>query len=295
MIQAVHLQVGMEKSGTPTIHAKGQSTGTGSDSEGYLGYHSSNDGGTFFSSGVRGVNQYGDSFGFLGESNEAGVFGRANFSGDEGVRGEFSTGSNFGYLGGSSFGVFAGGGLGTSGSKSFVQPHPTDGRKEIVFVSLEGNENGTYFRGSGQVVGGQAEIEIPEEWTLVSAEDGITVHLTPKGPALLWTEEESRERIQVRGSADVAFNYLVLGLRRGFEEHVAIRPNVDIRPLYRGIPAFETFSDSYRRILVDNGILNPDFTPNEAFAKERGWLLSDVPPDEFRSERPIEMRHPGKR
>jgi hypothetical protein len=50
------------------------------------------------------------------------------------------------------------------GTKSFVQPHPTDASKQILFYCLEGNENGTYFRGTTRLVGGRAEIPIPEEW-----------------------------------------------------------------------------------------------------------------------------------
>ncbi len=35
-----------------------------------------------------------------------------------------------------------------SGSKNFVEPHPTDPSKEIRYASLEGREVGTYFRGT---------------------------------------------------------------------------------------------------------------------------------------------------
>jgi hypothetical protein len=35
-------------------------------------------------------------------------------------------------------------------------------------------------------------------------------------------------------------------------------------------------------MLVDNGILNPDFTPNEVTAARMGWPLADAPPPDDR-------------
>ena len=37
------------------------------------------------------------------------------------------------------------------------------------------------------------------------------------------------------------------------------------------------YKEGLRRILVENGILNPDFTPNEATAAKLGWKLVDPP------------------
>ena len=38
-----------------------------------------------------------------------------------------------------------------------------------------------------------------------------------------------------------------------------------------GKPAFNSFRPAYRQILVENGILNPDFTPNMETAERLGW------------------------
>ena len=54
---------------------------------------------------------------------------------------------------GSVFGVFALGNLGANGAKSFLNPHPSDPAQAIRFVCLEGNESGTYFRGSTRLDG----------------------------------------------------------------------------------------------------------------------------------------------
>ncbi|MCB9920198.1 MAG: collagen-like protein [Planctomycetes bacterium] len=175
------------------------------------------------------------------------------------------------------YGVFADGNLGATGTKSFVQPHPHDASKAIRFVCLEGNENGTYFRGTARLVNGLAEIAIPEEWQLASADERITVGLTPiRSFARLAVWERSRARIVVRGSEDCRFDYLVHGVRRGFEEHRAIVENTDLRPRVRGVPWAGHLPERVRAMLVANGILNADFTPNEETARRLGWTLRDA-------------------
>jgi hypothetical protein len=175
------------------------------------------------------------------------------------------------------YGVFSSGDMGTSGAKAFVNPHPTDPARAIQFFALEGNENGTYFRGTAQLAGGKVEIAIPEEWELVTAEEGITVQLTPIGaPAVLYVVEQSRERIVVAGSADVRFHYQVHGLRRGFTSYQAYLTSDAFRPEQRGVPFGTQYPKALRDILVQNGILNPDYTPNEATAARLGWDLLDT-------------------
>ena len=170
-----------------------------------------------------------------------------------------------------------------AGDKNFIQPHPSDPSKSIQFTCLEGNESGTYFRGSQRLVGGRAEIAIPEEWKLVTEEEGITVQLTPIGsPARLWVESQSRERIVVRGTSNCRFSYFVNGVRRGFAERVHYRDNHIFRPTVRGVPFATQHPKALRDILVANGILNADYTPNEATAKRLGWNL--IEPDEVRIE-----------
>jgi len=40
------------------------------------------------------------------------------------------------------------------------------------------------------------------------------------------------------------------------------------------VPFGTQYPDSYRDIMVQNGILNPDYTPNEATAAQMGWPLT---------------------
>jgi len=200
----------------------------------------------------------------------AGVYGRAPTTTSAttiGVRGW--TQSSNGY------GVFSSGDFGGNSGKYFHQPHPTDPSKEIRFACLEGNESGTYFRGSARVKDGRAVIEIPEDFRLASEEEGVTVQLTPIGAlAILAVESRSAEEIVVLGSEDVEFNYMVNGVRRGFAGLETIIENHSFvpEPSEWDRPAFNQFRPAYRQLLVDNGILNADFTPNLETAERLGWV-----------------------
>src|SRR5262249_20906794 len=65
------------------------------------------------------------------------------------------------------YGVYAFGGFAGTGAKYFVEPHPTDPSQVIRYVSLEGPEAGTYFRGRGKFQNGLATIEVPEDFRMV--------------------------------------------------------------------------------------------------------------------------------
>ena len=146
----------------------------------------------------------------------------------------------------------------------------------MKFVCLEGNENGTYFRGRARLIKGEAAISIPHEWFLVSEPDGITVQVTALGvPAILYVAEQSRERIVVRGEPDWEFNYVVNGVRRGFANYEPYTENRAHRPEVRGVPYGTQYPQALREILVQNGVLNADFTPNEATAAALDWPLKD--------------------
>ncbi len=172
--------------------------------------------------------------------------------------------------------VYASGNFTATGIKSFAQPHPHDASKEIRFACLEGEESGTYFRGSAVLVGGRAVVAVPESFALVSEAEGLTVQLTARGArADLWAEALDLGTLVVRGSPDVRFDYLVNGVRRGFAGHEPIQANRSFVPQERGVPYGTQYPAALRRILVENGTLNPDFTPSEATAARLGWTLAD--------------------
>lgn len=173
------------------------------------------------------------------------------------------------------YGVYASGNLGASGVKSFVQPHPIDPTKEIRFVCLEGNESGTYFRGRARVVDGRVVVSVPEDFRLVSESEELSCQLTVAGaPALAWVESLDLEQLVLRASADVELHYVVHGIRRGFAGFETIRPNTSFVPELAGRPYGTQYPEAFRRILVQNGTLNADFTPNEATASALGRTLS---------------------
>jgi len=236
--------------------------------------------------GVRGAASSVSGYGVWGLATattgaNVGVRGESSSNAGTGVNGTATstTGVTYGVYGAatspSGYGVFSSGDFGGTGAKYFLNPHPTDPAKVVRFVCLEGNENGTYFRGETRLANGVAVIDVPEEWRLASEAHGITVMVTPRGPSVLWVETKTRERIVVRGQSDCEFDYFVNGVRRGFAEHEAIVDNQCFRPEMRGAPFGLQYPKALRDILVANGILNADYTPNEATAQRLGWQLSD--------------------
>jgi hypothetical protein len=247
--------------------------------------HSSN------TAGIAGFND-GEGPGVYGESESEGVAGNSTGPDGQGVSGQ-STGPNGSGVSGQSTGYNGKGVYGSTTSptgwgglfdgpvgstqiKNFIQPHPTDPAKEIRFICLEGNEAGTYFRGSGRTVGGRAEIDVPEDFRLASEGTALTVQITPFGaPALVWVESKDLDRIAVRSNVDVDFDYLVNGVRRGYANQVTITDNQGYVPTVRAKPFGTQYPQAIRDLLVANGILNADYTPNEATAARLGWQLQD--------------------
>jgi hypothetical protein len=207
-----------------------------------------------------------------------GVKGITSSASGEGTAGYMVNGTgtilSAGYLGfTSSTGVFFQNGLAGSGTKSFVEPHPTDASKVIKFISLEGNEPGTYFRGRGRFQNGLAVIPVPEEFRMVTDRDGLSVQVTPIGQmASVAVESIGLDRIVVRGSRNVEFFYLVQGVRRAYKGLPIVVENdkffVPESPDAR-IPLY--LSTDERQRLVDNGTYRADGTVNTETARRLGW------------------------
>ena len=159
--------------------------------------------------------------------------------------------------------VLVPGNLQVSGVKNFVQNHPERDDLSIVYTALEGDEAGTYTRGSGQLVGGEATIELGRSFAWVThPEIGLTAHVTPRGArAELWVASVTPERLVVRGTDGAAFDYVVYGLRIGYEQHSVLQPRrLDGRvpspafydayyaehPEHRAFNAFERFGGALR-------------------------------------------------
>jgi hypothetical protein len=237
------------------------------------------------SAGVRGVDSSGDPawfavtpvqapagvlgnsksyYGVLGNSENIGVVGnKANAN---------STGYVQGYLGYSTYGVFANGDFGATGTKNFVEPHPTDPTMVIRYVSLEGNEAGTYFRGRGRFVKGRAVIEVPESFRIVTDEEGLTVNVTPIGGfASVAVMTLDLNGIEVQSTRDVEFSYMVQGFRKAYKDFEVMTHGDEYKPWTRESRMQDTLSAEAKRRLIANGTYNADGTVNMATAERVGW------------------------
>jgi len=220
---------------------------------------------SFFPVGVRGESDTGN-----------GVIGITAGASSIGVRGDRvdSGGATLtsGILGGSAGVVFTGG-LSGSGTKAFVEPHPTDATKMIRYVSLEGPEAGTYFRGTAQTVGGRAVIQVPESFRMVTDSDGLTVQLTATGGrfAQMVVESSDLNQIVVLSNRDVTFHYLAQGVRRAYKNIEVITDNLNFAPESPSDRMPISLSADERQRLIDNGTYNPDGSVNMKTADSAGW------------------------
>ena len=175
--------------------------------------------------GVYGHSASFGGYGVYGTSPHIGVYGIGTGSTitPVGVWGQAAWPGRAGYFHGT---VHVTGDFYVDGNKNFIQQHPTDPTKEIVYVSLEGGESGTYVRGTAELRNGEARVELPEHFALVTNAEGLTVQLTPAGAWLqLYVVDKTPGRIVVREASgkDGQFDYFVQGIRRGHEDHQVIR------------------------------------------------------------------------
>ncbi|MHC4778037.1 MAG: hypothetical protein ACYTFG_05605, partial [Planctomycetota bacterium] len=173
-------------------------------------------------SGLYGLGMAG--YGAIGETQNntfAGVHGFSQVG--DGVHGTTQAiATNWGVLSNGDLGV--NGNIQKTGTVSFVERHPQDETKAIVYVCLEGGEAGTYCRGKSELVSGFATVALPDHFRHVTAKEGITVQITPSGPCNgLYVESFDNESITVRelmnGTGNVAFHYTVNGVRVGYENY----------------------------------------------------------------------------
>jgi hypothetical protein len=226
----------------------------------------------FGPSGVLGTAQ--DWFGVSGKSRYIAVYGQLMTTAD--AHGAFGVlGSSFGVAFDATappWGVFAGGNLGASGAKHFVEPDPREPNGLILYSSLEGREVGTYFRGTARSSGGRAVIEIPEDFRIVTDENGLTVQLTPVGSfSQMYVESQDLNEIVVHSSRDVTFHYLVQGVRRAFKDFSPLARGYEFMPLSPDARMPQYLTEEAKRRLIANGTYNADGTVNMATAERAGW------------------------
>jgi hypothetical protein len=181
---------------------------------------------------------------------------------------EDTNSSSYGWVGYSTYKIYG------TGSVNFVQNHPRDDKLVITYSSPEGNEVATYTRGTARLENGEASIDLDETFGLVTNPDvGLTAHLTPRGDchglyvASLTTSEVVVRELE-RGTSDVEFDYIIYGLRIGFEEVSIVQekdqesyiPSMkDHRDLYARRPDLRRFNslERFKNMRMAKGISEP--------------------------------------
>jgi hypothetical protein len=219
-------------------------------------------------------------YGYSTDGSGAGVHGSlsAPFAGSAAVLGQHTstTGLVYGVKGSavspSGYGVWFSGNLGGTGTKNFVEPHATDPTLVIKYVALEGREAGTFFRGTATTVNREAVIEVPEDFRIVTAEDGLTVQLTPLGQlSMMAVVSEDLYQIVVRSQRDVKFHYLIQGIRRAYSNLQPVTATLEYMPASPDDRMPEGLAEDIKQRLIANGTYNPDGTVNMDTARRVGW------------------------
>jgi len=148
-----------------------------------------------------------------------------------------------------------------NGSVNFVQNHPEDQDAVIVYAAPEGDEVATYTRGTARLVDGEARVPLGETFKWVTNPDiGLTAHVTPREDCNgVYVAELSTEELVVRelrgGISGCSFDFLVYGLRIGFEESSIVQEKereayipsmADHRQLYERRPDLKAYSSLER-------------------------------------------------
>jgi hypothetical protein len=219
--------------------------------------------------GVRGAaGRAGWAVGVYGEGHDEGVVGLGIDSADGGWR----TRGCLGCPG--TNGVYSYNNLGAAGTKTFIEPHPTQAGKVIKFAALEGNEAGTYFRGRARIIGGEGVVVVPDEFRMVTADESITVQVTPIGePMPIAVTYVGTDRVEFTARTDVEFFYQVNGVRKAFPQWEAIQEDDGFffTPSHPAARLEQVYPEEARKRLVENGTFNPDGSVNLGTAERMGW------------------------
>ena len=127
---------------------------------------------------------------------------------------------------GAAGGVAVQGDFSATGTKNFVEDHPTDPDKSIYYAAMEGGEAGTYVRGTAMLVNGKAVINLPEHFGMVTAGEGLTVQLTPRGEWIqAYVVEVTPHKLvlRARNGKSGRIDYRVEGVRKGYADYQVIR------------------------------------------------------------------------
>jgi len=181
------------------------------------------------------------------------------------------------------------GSFSATGAKSFLQPHAKDPSKEIVYVATEAPEAVVMYRGTGELKDGRAVIELPDYFSVVAAEEGLQVQVTPTEDCNgIFVKSKNRDRIEIKelmnGKGKAKFDYLITAVRAGYEDHKPVVANSSFRP--KENETAHAFAERYagddmntkaiRAMLISNGILSANGELNMKLVKELGWTVKET-------------------
>jgi hypothetical protein len=174
------------------------------------------------------------------------------------------------------------------GSVGFVQPHPENPSREVVYAAFEGPEHAVFHRGIAHLKNGEVVIEMPDYFSIVAAEEGITVQFTPRSAESkgLAAVKVNRDRIEVKelfeGKGSYEFDFFITAKRAGFERHEPIQNNTHFNADNMSRGEFEArYSRDemsiklMRDLLISNGILTPEGKLNIETAARLGWTVKE--------------------
>ena len=258
-----------------TYAVNGENNSTSNESAGVVGRGAldpATHNASFSPAGVRGENKNGN--GTIGISESTSVGGFLMDPGNGTVLAQGRLGSTFpdSPAPGPPWAVHAIGNLGATGTKAFLEPHPTEPGKVIQYVALEGPEAGTYFRGKARFQRGLATIRVPEDFRMVTDPDGLTVQITPIGEMATYAVlRMGLDGIVVKSSRDVEFSYLVQGVRASFKDLQPVIRDGTFVPQYPEAKIPGGLAERQKRILIETGMYRPDGTVNMETARRLGW------------------------
>ncbi len=250
-----------------TYGVRGRSGST--SGRGVSGYAAATTGTTY---GVHGSSASPNGIGTYGYASDAagftsgGYFATASINGTglqaegdyRGARLKDTDGGNYCYAGYDAYKTYG------TGTNAFVQNHPQDNGRVIVYAAPEGDEVATYTRGTARLVDGEALVPLGETFRWVTnPEIGLTAHLTSRGEAVpLAVVSLTTEELVVRGPkdgpGDLAFDYIVYGLRIGFEEVSIVQQKQE----ESYIPSMKNHREAYAK--------HPDLRRYNALERFRG-------------------------
>jgi hypothetical protein len=112
------------------------------------------------------------------------------------------------------------------GPMSIVSPHPDNPELELISASPIAGEASSFARGSGTMIAGEAIVNLPEHFALLTESEGLTVQLTARGrPLQLFVTELTTDRLVVHeaNGASGSFDYLIQGIQRGTSGYQSVR------------------------------------------------------------------------